>query len=223
MKVKPVLIANMNGTLVLRDNILHTVSHLNSINEHKRLPGDIVCDIYLVDKKSSINVNDICLCYNSVGPEKCTSIDIFYNIPDMAIGECTAIKNGCVFINDTDIFYRKINKIVSSTNYESFGLPKTSGILTYLITFFNEHNKLPKFLEIKKDKYANGNDYFIVENIIEHNVQPKKRSRLYTKKQVEQHLIYCVSELADKFGLTSTSILMKAWNDVTMKWIKANL
>lgn len=224
MKVKPVLIKHINGNLVLRDNILFTIAYLNTTSQHMRRPGDIVCNIFLLNKKASINVDDMCLCYNDYDIAECTGQDIFYSKPDMIFGKCTAIKNGRVFMDDTNIFYANIDKIVYSSEIKSLRSSKTITMFNELINYFNEHSKLPKSLKIKKTNYGSYDFFtFTIDKIIRHNVQPEKDNRLYTKKEVEQHLINCVSELAAKFGIASRSILMKAWNDETMKWIDKNL
>jgi hypothetical protein len=50
-----------------------------------------------------------------------------------------------------------------------------------------------------------------------------KGEKNYSKKEMEQNLIYCVSEIAAKLGHAKTSEEMKVWNDETHKWIDENL
>ena len=45
----------------------------------------------------------------------------------------------------------------------------------------------------------------------------------YSKKEIDEKLIYCVSEIAAKLGYAKTSQQMKVWNEETLKWISENI
>jgi hypothetical protein len=51
----------------------------------------------------------------------------------------------------------------------------------------------------------------------------RKIKDTWTREEVEQQLVYCVSELAASFGHANTAELMKVWNEATHKWAKDNL
>lgn len=51
----------------------------------------------------------------------------------------------------------------------------------------------------------------------------KKIKDSWGKEEVEQQLVYCVSELAALFGHANTAELMKKWNEATHEWAKNNL